>query len=93
MKKKKFLEILGGITMGFISVIFIAAIAALLRVVTLIFNYDYILGYYNSGFLVTFMSAICLLGCAWGFSVLFLIPRSGLMAAAKPASNMIALYF
>ncbi len=77
----------------FFSILALAALAALLRVITLIFNYDHIIGYYNSGFLVTVMNALCVLGCAWGLSVFFLLPKNSPSEDVRPRSSMIALYF
>lgn len=77
----------------FFSVLALAALSALLRVVTLVFDYDHIVGYYDGGFLVTAMNALCVLGCAWGLSVFFLLPKNSPIEDARPHSNMIALYF
>jgi hypothetical protein len=77
----------------FFSILVIAALVAFLRVVTLIFNYDPIIGYYNGGFAVTIMNAVCVLGCLWGLSVLFLIPKTCPCEDICPRSNMVALYF
>ncbi len=75
------------------SVLAICAIAAILRIVALIFNYDHIIGYYNGGFLVTAMNAVCILGCLWGLSALFLLPKLCPCAKVSPRPNLIALYF
>ncbi len=75
------------------SVLAISALAAFLRIVALIFNYDYIIGYYDGGFLVTVMNAVCVLGCAWGLSSFFLLPKVCPCAEVNPRPNLIALYF